>query len=100
MVGDVIAGADEDLPGRPLLVPAMRAGRAVLRESLAEMRARAASELSSLPERLRDLARAEEATAYPVNWSPCLVRGTAVDGAIATLAPDSRASRSSYVIPS
>ena len=68
MAGDTVGLADEDLPGRPLLVPAMRAGESVLRESLEEMRERASSELAALP------ARQEP---YPVELSTRLSREAA-----------------------
>jgi nicotinate phosphoribosyltransferase len=70
MAGDVIAGADERVDGEPLLVPAMRAGRLLLRESLDAMRERAAAQLALLPEPLRDLER--EGSAYPVAYSAAL----------------------------
>jgi nicotinate phosphoribosyltransferase len=60
---DVVGRADESLPGRPLLVPAMRDGKVVLRESLDAMRERAAAELAALPERFP----------YPVDSSPALL---------------------------
>src|SRR5215211_8710672 len=53
MAGDVIAAADEQLPGEPLLVPAMRAGERVLDESLEEIRARTRTQLELLPPELR-----------------------------------------------
>ena len=43
---------------------------------------------------------AEAASPYPVSWSPWLVSSTPFDSAIAALALDPHASRSSYVIPS
>src|SRR3954468_21178641 len=49
MRGDVIAAADEQLDGVPLLVPAMRGGDLTLEESLDEIRERAAAELTALP---------------------------------------------------
>ena len=55
MQGDVIATADEQLPGQPLLVPAMRAGRRIGSESLDVIRARALAELEALPAALREL---------------------------------------------
>jgi nicotinate phosphoribosyltransferase len=50
---DVLAVDGERLAGRPLLVPAMREGRPLLRDSLEDLRARGRSELSALPRRLR-----------------------------------------------
>jgi nicotinate phosphoribosyltransferase len=67
---DVIALYDERAEGTPLLVPAMRSGHTVLRESLDEMRARSYAELSALPDRLR--AVVAEAEPYPVELSPAL----------------------------
>jgi hypothetical protein len=64
----VVGLADESLEGRRLLAPAMRGGERVIRESLADMRERAAAELSSLPERLR-APRDEEIAPYPVTYS-------------------------------
>ena len=55
MQGDVIAAADEQLHGQPLLVPAMRAGRRIGSESLDVIRARALAELEALPPELREL---------------------------------------------
>jgi nicotinate phosphoribosyltransferase len=66
---DVIALADESLEGRPLLVPAMREGRRVGAEPLERMRARAATELDSLPPALRDLDPEEAFEPYPVSTS-------------------------------
>ncbi|MDX6521054.1 MAG: nicotinate phosphoribosyltransferase [Gaiellales bacterium] len=58
--GDVIGLADEDLPGRRLLEPVVKAGvRELPAPSLDEIRDRAAAELAALPEasrRLRDPA--------------------------------------------
>jgi nicotinate phosphoribosyltransferase len=51
MTGDTVGLAEEDLPGRPLLVPAMRGGETVLREPLEAMRERASRELAALPPR-------------------------------------------------
>ena len=53
MVGDEIAEAGEDRPGRPLLVPAMRAGRPLAEPALAELRAVAAANLRALPAAMR-----------------------------------------------
>jgi len=66
--GDVVGLADESLEGRRLLAPAMRGGERVIRESLADMRERAAAELSALPEGLR-APRDEEIAPYPVTYS-------------------------------
>jgi nicotinate phosphoribosyltransferase len=69
MAGDVIGAADEELPGRRLLVPVMREGRSLLTDSLEDLRRRVAAELETLPPRLRDAATAEGAAPYPVTWS-------------------------------
>jgi nicotinate phosphoribosyltransferase len=67
MVEDVIGAVDEELEGRPLLVPAMRDGEPVLRDSLEEIRTRSRAELGALPPALRKLEPA--ATPYPVRFS-------------------------------
>ena len=69
MVGDVIAMVDEPQPGDLLLAPVVRAGHLVHEESLAELRERAASQLSAIPERLLALDPDEGVTPYPVEWS-------------------------------
>lgn len=71
---DVIARHDETLAGRPLLETVMRAGKrtAAGRVSLARARARAADELSRLPEPILALAPATQP--YPVEISPGLHR--------------------------
>lgn len=70
--GDVIARADEELPGRPLLVPVMRAGERLPDggTDLEEARARARAELDRLPDRIRALAPADPP--YPVQISHAL----------------------------
>ncbi len=68
MAGDVIGGADEELDGEHLLVAAMREGEVVRSESLEELRARAAHQLTAVPERLRGVD-ADSAEPYPVRWS-------------------------------
>jgi nicotinate phosphoribosyltransferase len=70
MVGDVVAIADEALEGRALLMPAMRNGRSLLRDSLSDLRARAAAGLAELPAPLR---RVQGAPAYRVAVSPALL---------------------------
>lgn len=54
---DVIARADETLPGRPLLVPLMRGGHRLdsARRELADIRAASGTAVASLPERVRAL---------------------------------------------
>jgi nicotinate phosphoribosyltransferase len=67
MRGDVIAAADEQVDGEPLLRPVMRGGDVTAAESLAEIRERSAAELAALPEELR---RPEPASRpYPVSYS-------------------------------
>ena len=58
---DVIARAEERLPGRPLLRPMMRDGRrlAAAAADLAEARRHAAVEIGRLPERIRAIAPAD-----------------------------------------
>jgi nicotinate phosphoribosyltransferase len=69
MTGDVIAAADEESEGVPLLEPAMRGGEVVRRESLEEIRERAQDQLAALPERLRRAAPHEAPEPYPVRYS-------------------------------
>jgi nicotinate phosphoribosyltransferase len=69
MSADVIAAADEELEGEALLVPAMREGVAVRRESLEEIRQRATAQLAALPERLRRPAAEGAVEPYPVSYS-------------------------------
>jgi len=68
-VRDVLALADETLPGRPLLRPVMRAGRRLppAEEPLEAMRARAREELARLPDAVRSLDPADPP--YPVELS-------------------------------
>ena len=66
---DVLATAEEELDGEPLLVPAMRAGQIVLAETLEEMRERTARSLRSLPAALRSRG---EKPSYPVRHSDAL----------------------------
>jgi nicotinate phosphoribosyltransferase len=63
---DVVATADEELEGEPLLVPAMRDGEIVHAETLEEMRDRTARNLGSLPVELRTPG---ENPPYPVRRS-------------------------------
>ena len=71
-VRDVIAGADEELGGRPLLEPVMEGGRRVGagRATLEEARDRARREVGGLPRHLLDLEPG--LPAYPVEVSPAL----------------------------
>jgi nicotinate phosphoribosyltransferase len=80
MTGDVIALADEDVPGTALLVPAMRAGTRVGAEPLRDLAARAGSELDSLPERLRLALNGAELEPYPVRLSQRLSQLRRVTG--------------------
>ncbi|HSD76830.1 MAG TPA: hypothetical protein VLA98_05475, partial [Solirubrobacteraceae bacterium] len=57
MTADTIARADEPLEGEPLLVAVMEAGTVVHRESVEQIRDRAARSLESLPEHLRRTER-------------------------------------------
>ena len=72
MVRDVVGLAGEDVPGRPLLVPAMRGGERVLGETIERMRERATTELEALPEHLRDPDGRSRQDPYPVELSPRL----------------------------
>jgi len=69
MRGDVIAAADEDVDGQPLLRPAMRSGEITAAESLDEIRERSAAELAALPEELRRPGGAPAPEPYPVRYS-------------------------------
>jgi nicotinate phosphoribosyltransferase len=66
MTEDVVATAEEELEGEPLLVPAMRDGEIVLTETLEQMRERTARSLASLPLELR---REGPKQPYPVKQS-------------------------------
>jgi nicotinate phosphoribosyltransferase len=68
IAGDVIAAADEELDGEPLLRPAMRGGEPTGSESLDEIRERTAAQLAALPEELR-VAADQAAAPYPVRYS-------------------------------
>jgi nicotinate phosphoribosyltransferase len=67
MRGDVIARADEELAGEPLLVPFVRGGRLLREETLTEMSDRARAQLTALPPALRDLDG--EGDVYPITYS-------------------------------
>lgn len=73
-VGDVIARADEDLPGRPLLERVMAGGRPIAPDAidLERARERARRETAALPDRVRALAPAHPL--YPVAVSAALER--------------------------
>ena len=66
MTEDVVATAEEELDGEPLLVPAMRDGEIVLAETLDEMRARTSRSLAQLPLQLRSPGRKPP---FPVSHS-------------------------------
>jgi len=67
---DLLASREEELPGRPLLAPAMRAGRRLPGPTLEEARARARTERDLLPERLLGLGPVDPP--YPVEVSVTL----------------------------
>jgi nicotinate phosphoribosyltransferase len=67
MQADVIARVEEELPGRPLLVPFVRRGVLVREETLEQMSGRARGELEALPPALRDLDG--DGASYPVSYS-------------------------------
>ena len=69
MRGDVIAAADEEADGEPLLRPAMRDGEPVATESLDEIRERTDAQLAALPEELRRPPRDTAPEPYPVRYS-------------------------------
>jgi nicotinate phosphoribosyltransferase len=69
MAGDVIAAADEQLEGTPLLVPAMRGGEIVLDETLEAISRRSTEQLEMLPEELRLASGDERPKPYPVAYS-------------------------------
>jgi nicotinate phosphoribosyltransferase len=69
MSADVVGAVDEALEGEPLLVPAVRQGECVVRESLDEIRARSAAQLAALPQRLRRPTPGETVEPYPVSYS-------------------------------
>jgi nicotinate phosphoribosyltransferase len=68
--GDTIGLADEELPGEPLLVPVIRAGRpAAPLPPLPDVRERAAAQIAALPERVR---RVRDPVPSPPQLSPRL----------------------------
>jgi nicotinate phosphoribosyltransferase len=73
-VRDVIARADEDLPGRPLLQPVMVGGHRLPagRVDIESARSYAREQIALLPDRVRALAPAQPP--YPVEISPGLLR--------------------------
>lgn len=86
MHGDVIARIEEKPPGRPLLVPFVRAGRLVRDETIAQMSDRARTELQALPRLLRGLDGGGED--YPVAYSErCLAALAQIDAEITARLP-------------
>lgn len=69
MIGDIVGGIDEGVDGEPLLAPAMRDGRRVIDESLAEVRERSRAQLGALPRRLRSFPAPADVEPYPVELS-------------------------------
>mgnify|MGYP000505654088 CR=1 FL=1 len=67
---DIIARADEQLPGQPLLSLVMRAGERLERRDLEAIRRYTRDQIARLPERIRALAPAQPP--YPVEISPAL----------------------------
>jgi nicotinate phosphoribosyltransferase len=82
MIADVLSLESDRQEGEPLLQPVMRQGRRLgLKPSLADIRARAAAELASLPRALQQL---EPERVYPVRIGESLIALTAeVDRRIA-----------------
>ena len=70
MLEDVVAGASEDVDGRPLLVPVMRGGERLTGETLETMRARAQAEMESLAPPLRVLDLDTVSSPYRVETRP------------------------------
>jgi nicotinate phosphoribosyltransferase len=66
MAEDVVAPADEELDGEPLLAPAVRGGEIVMAESMDRMRERTRRSLASLPPGLRGEGPKQP---YPVRHS-------------------------------
>ena len=69
MSADVIAQADEAIEGEALLVPAMRNGEVVHRESLEGIRGRSAAQLEAVPKRLRRPGAEDGVEPHPVSYS-------------------------------
>jgi nicotinate phosphoribosyltransferase len=81
MRGDVIARAEEQLRGRPLLVPFVRDGVLVHEETIEQMSKRARAELDALPPGLRKLDGDGES--YSVSYSDlCRAASQAVDARV------------------
>jgi len=64
MAGDTVTSWGAEAEGEPLLVPVMRGGEVIHRESLEQVRARAREQINGLPPELRELSG--DAAAYPV----------------------------------
>jgi nicotinate phosphoribosyltransferase len=77
MKEDVVAVADQQLDGEPLLVPAMKEGEIVLAETLEEMRQRTERSLRSLPADLRGYGVNPP---YPVKHSELLTAAAQLPG--------------------
>ena len=73
MCGDLVTEASESAPGRPLLVPFVRSGQILRRETLSTMQTRTLSELHALPPELRQPQHVPR-EAYPVSYSPRLLQ--------------------------
>jgi nicotinate phosphoribosyltransferase len=72
MASDIVGLEHEDVPGEPLLVPAMRSGERLPAQTLEEIRARSAAQLAALPAPLRRFGGDAAADPYPVDLSPGL----------------------------
>lgn len=79
MVEDVIVDAAARVDGEPLLVPVMRGGRIMHRESLEQIRDRTRSQLEALPKYLRD-ARLANVNAYPTRFAKLSADGPTAPG--------------------
>ena len=73
MCGDLVTEASESAPGRPLLVPFVRSGQILRRETLSAMQTRTLSELRALPPELRQPEHVS-LEAYPVRYSRRLLQ--------------------------
>ena len=68
MCDELVTEASESAPGRPLLVPFVRSGQILRRETLSAMQTRTLSELRALPPELRQPEHVSR-EAYPVRYS-------------------------------
>jgi len=64
IAGDTVTAWDAEAEGEPLLVPVMRGGEVIHRESLEQVQTRARDQINALPPELRELSG--DAAAYPV----------------------------------